>query len=181
MSQRGNMKSRRMSRPACEGLESRALLSVSAAKVHAAAAVHALNSHEHRDYEPGESPLLSFLPKTPQKSASTNAPSGDLNPYGVAFVPSNFVKDGPLKRGNILVSNFNGPGNLQGTGTSIVQVTPSGKATLFARTAGGTGLSTALGCSRTGSSSSATSPAPTGRRPPLRPGRSSCWTGSAIP
>src|SRR4051794_37938282 len=104
MSQRGNMRSRRVSRPACEGLESRALLSVSAAKVHAAAAVHALNSHGHREYEPGKSPLLSFLPTTPQKSASTIPASGDVNPYGVAFIPSNFVKDGPLKRGDILVS-----------------------------------------------------------------------------
>ena len=144
MSQLGYKRSRRNSRPACEGLESRALLSVAAAKVHATAVVHALNDHGH-DYEPGESPLLKFVPKTPQKAASTVPASGDLNPYGVAVIPSNFVKDGPLKRGNILVSNFNGPSNLQGTGTSIVQVTPSGKATLFARTADGTGLSTALG------------------------------------
>jgi hypothetical protein len=144
MSQRGNMTSRRMSRPGCEGLESRALLSVSAAKGHAAAVVHAL-SHGHEDFESRESPLLKNLPSKPQKFGSTIPASGDLNPYGVAFVPSNFVKGGPLKNGDILVSNFNNSGNLQGTGTSIVRVTPAGKTTLFAQTAAGTGLTTALG------------------------------------
>jgi hypothetical protein len=133
-----------MSHPACEGLESRALMSVSGAKtLHAAAVVHALN---HEEFEPSESPLLKFLPKTPQKSASTMDPaSGDQNPYGVAFIPSNFLKGGPLKPGDVIVSNFNNPDNLQGTGTSIVRVTPGGKSTLFARTAAGTGLTTALG------------------------------------
>jgi hypothetical protein len=136
-----------MSRPACEGLESRALMSVSGAKtLHAAAVVHALKSHGHEEFEPSRSPLLTNVPTTAQKSASTTDPaSGDQNPYGVAFIPSNFVKDGPLKRGDIIVSNFNDPANLQGTGTSIVRVTPGGTSTLFARTAAGTGLTTALG------------------------------------
>jgi len=144
MSQREIMTNRRQTRPACEGLESRALMSVSGSRPHVAAEVHALGIGQ-RGYSPSRSPLLSNLPGTPQVSASTKAPSGDQNPYGVAFVPSGFVRGGPLKPGDILVSNFNGPDNLQGTGTSIVRVTPGGSSTLFARTATGTGLSTALG------------------------------------
>ena len=125
-------------RPAVEGLESRSLMSVSGSPL------HALNNHGHSSYK-SSSPLLPQLPKTPQITASTQTPSGDLNPYGVAVIPGGFVKGGPLKAGDILVSNFNNSSNLQGTGTSIVSVTPNGSATLFARTAAGTGLSTALG------------------------------------
>jgi hypothetical protein len=52
--------------------------------------------------------------------------AGDQNPYGVAVVPRTV---GKLVKGNILVSNFNNTGasptgNLQGTGTSIVQYAP---------------------------------------------------------
>lgn len=81
---------------------------------------------------------------------STIPPNGDVNPYGVAVVPRTM---GTLTRGNILVSNFNAKSNLQGTGTTIVQITPTGKATLFAQIdashlpgpcPGGVGLTTAL-------------------------------------
>jgi hypothetical protein len=60
---------------------------------------------------------------------------------------------GRLTQGSVLVSNFNAASNLQGTGTTIVQITPSGMRTLFARIngtrlpgacPGGVGLSTAL-------------------------------------
>jgi hypothetical protein len=52
--------------------------------------------------------------------------AGDQNPYGVAVIPR---RVGKLIKGNILVSNFNNvgappTGNLQGTGTSIVQYAP---------------------------------------------------------
>lgn len=88
--------------------------------------------------------------------ASTIPSNGDLNPYGVARVPTT---TGSLTRGNILVSNFNNSNNLQGTGTTIVQISPSGSATLFAQIdasslpgpcPGGVGLSTALVALRTG-------------------------------
>ena len=47
--------------------------------------------------------------------------NGDVNPYGVAFVPDRFnAGAGPLKTGDILISNFNNAKNLQGTGTTIV-------------------------------------------------------------
>ena len=129
----------------CETLESRALMSGATATIDAARAsaqVHALNHHS--DYK-ANAPLLPRLTTTPQGSASTKAPSGDLNPYGVAVIPGGFVGDSKLRPGDILVSNYNGPSNLQGTGTSIVRVTPKGQATLFARTQAGTGLTTALG------------------------------------
>src|SRR5271165_1061262 len=62
-----------------------------------------------------------FLP-SPVRTVSTVPANGDLNPYGVAFVPRHFDRgSGPLKHGDILVSNFNNSSNLQGTGTTIVR------------------------------------------------------------
>ena len=60
---------------------------------------------------------------------------------------------GKLHRGNVLISNFNNKANLQGTGTTIVEISPGGRLTLFARITrakltgrcpGGIGLTTAL-------------------------------------
>jgi hypothetical protein len=88
--------------------------------------------------------------------ASTVPSNGDVNPYGVARVPTT---TGSLTKGNILVSNFNNSKNLQGTGTTIVQITPSGTVTLFAQIdpnslpgpcPGGVGLTTALVALRSG-------------------------------
>jgi DNA-binding beta-propeller fold protein YncE len=82
--------------------------------------------------------------------ASTVPGNGDINPYGVAVVPHS---TGHLHRGWVLVSNFNAASNLQGTGTTIMQISPAGKASLFARVdaahlpgrcPGGVGLTTAL-------------------------------------
>jgi hypothetical protein len=78
--------------------------------------------------------------------ASTTPANGDVNPYGVAVIPRS---TGDLHRGDVLVSNFNNKANVQGTGTTIVQVSPRGKATLFAQITdkacpGGVGLTTAL-------------------------------------
>src|SRR5215468_8371610 len=82
---------------------------------------------------------------------STVPANGDVNPYGVAVVPTS---TGSLVKGDVLVSNFNNSMNLQGTGTTIVQVSPGGKQTVFAqidasalpgRCPGGVGLTTALG------------------------------------
>ena len=76
--------------------------------------------------------------------------NGDVNPYGVAVVGRS---QGILHRGSVLVSNFNNKKNLQGTGTTIVQVSPGGSRTTFARISakhlpgacpGGIGLTTAL-------------------------------------
>ena len=83
-----------------------------------------------------------FLP-SPVRTVSTVPANGDLNPYGVAFVPGN-VTIGMLHPGDILVSNFNNKQNLQGTGTTIVRVPTSGKPALFFQGKSGLGLSTAL-------------------------------------
>jgi hypothetical protein len=88
--------------------------------------------------------------------ASTVPANGDVNPYGVARVPRS---SGSLVKGNILVSNFNNAANLQGTGTTIVQIAPDGSSSLFAQIntsslpgpcPGGIGLTTALAVLRTG-------------------------------
>jgi hypothetical protein len=118
-------------------------MSVASLTLDASATIHA-SSQGHSAYR-SSSPLLSNLPSSPQRSGSTQASTGDLNPYGVAVIPGGFSKAGVLRPGDILVSNFNNSSNLQGTGTSIVRITPKGVATLFARTAPGTGLTTALG------------------------------------
>src|SRR5208283_3700196 len=65
-----------------------------------------------------------FLP--PQINSSTIPANGDVNPYGVAFVPMGFPGGGALSGGDVLVSNFNSSSNLQGTGTTIVQLDPRG-------------------------------------------------------
>jgi hypothetical protein len=86
----------------------------------------------------------------PRIVGSTVPANGDVNPYGIAVVPSTV---GLLKQGDTLISNFNDKANVQGTGTTIVEVSPSGKLTTFATIKslptttpcpGGVGLTTAL-------------------------------------
>jgi hypothetical protein len=81
---------------------------------------------------------------------STVPANGDVNPYGVAQVKTSV---GNLVAGHILVSNFNNNANLQGTGTTIVDVAPDGTVSLFSQIdptklpgqcPGGVGLTTAL-------------------------------------
>jgi hypothetical protein len=94
--------------------------------------------------------------KTISTVASTVPANGDVNPYGVALVPQT---QGHLLQGHILVSNFNNKTNLQGTGSTIVDVAPNGAVSLFAQIAasklpgpcpGGVGLTTALVVLRAG-------------------------------
>jgi len=108
-----------------------------------------------RAADPGEvGPSLAQLPVL--TVASTVPANGDLNPYGVAIVPET---QGRLRPGHILVSNFNNSSNLQGTGSTIVQISPAGEVTLFAQIdasklpgpcPGGVGLTTALVALRAG-------------------------------
>ncbi|HYL37719.1 MAG TPA: hypothetical protein VEV17_17520 [Bryobacteraceae bacterium] len=81
---------------------------------------------------------------------STVPPNGDLNPYGVAFVPEGFPEDGLLAPGDILVSNFNGSSGTQGTGVTILKITPDGQTSVFFQGNPGLGLTTALGVLRSG-------------------------------
>jgi hypothetical protein len=90
-----------------------------------------------------------FLP-SPVQSLSTVPSNGDVNPYGVAFVPPQFPKGGSVKPGDILVSNFNASSNLQGTGTTIVDVPASGKTSPFFQSQTPAGLTTALNILRKG-------------------------------
>jgi sugar lactone lactonase YvrE len=98
-------------------------------------------------------PTASFLGQLHglTKVASTVPANGDVNPYGVAVVPASA---GRLTAGDILVSNFNDKANVQGTGTTLVQVSPAGQTSVFANISappasqacpGGIGLTTALG------------------------------------
>jgi hypothetical protein len=93
--------------------------------------------------------------------SSTIPPNGDLNPYGVAIVPPNFPTGGKIAPGDVLVSNFNNLNNLQGTGVTIIKLTPTGlvapsvaagqagNATTFF-TSNLSGLTTALGILQAG-------------------------------
>jgi hypothetical protein len=89
-----------------------------------------------------------FIPKL--VNSSTVPSNGDVNPYGVAFVPEGFPTGGPIAAGDVLIANFNSSTNIQGTGTTITQFTPTGAiappgtATTFFESAL-PGLSTALG------------------------------------
>jgi predicted lipoprotein with Yx(FWY)xxD motif len=99
------------------------------------------------------SPFLANL-GTVSKIASTVPANGDVNPYGIVFVPTSV---GKLRAGQMLISNFNAKESAkqtgQGTGTTIVQVSRTGKVSPFAtinsktlpdRCPGGVGLTTAL-------------------------------------
>ncbi len=98
---------------------------------------------------PSATPFLASLGRIVH-TGSTVPANGDINPYGIAVVP---VTSGRLVKGSTLVSNFNDKTNVQGTGTTLVEVAPTGKLTLFAqvgalpagqRCPGGIGLSTGL-------------------------------------
>jgi sugar lactone lactonase YvrE len=90
---------------------------------------------------------------------------GDVNPYGVAVVPRS---TGALVRGDVLVSNFNNRKNEQGTGSSIMEVSPSGSAHVFAvvprpTSAPAVGLTTALVALKSGFVVVGSLPAPGGK------------------
>jgi hypothetical protein len=110
----------------------------------------------------GSSLAYAGQPKNAAKShtistvSSTIPGNGDINPYGVFRVPRSV---GRLNRGSILISNFNNSANLQGTGTTLVQIAPDGTFSLFAQIdptslpgpcPGGVGLTTALVVLRSG-------------------------------
>ncbi|WP_232451055.1 hypothetical protein [Burkholderia ubonensis] len=81
--------------------------------------------------------------------ASTVPTNGDLNPYGIAFVPSGVPAWSTLKPGDVVVSNFNNSSNLQGTGTTIVKLSPDNSPTVFFQ-GQNLGLTTALAVLRNG-------------------------------
>jgi len=80
---------------------------------------------------------------------STTPANGDQNPYAVVVAP---VSAGKVQKDDVLVTNFNNSGNLQGLGTTIVDYNPGTKTlSLFAslprhlpQCPGGIGLTTAM-------------------------------------
>ena len=80
---------------------------------------------------------------------STVPENGDQNPYAIVVAP---VSAGIIKKDDVLITNFNNDGNLQGLGTTIVAYNPATKKlTTFASLPrnlagcpGGVGLTTAM-------------------------------------
>jgi len=81
--------------------------------------------------------------------ASTVPANGDQNPYAIVVAP---VSAGTIKKGDVLVDNFNDRNNLQGLGTTIVDIDPATKQMrIFAmvprhlpQCPGGVGMTTAM-------------------------------------
>jgi DNA-binding beta-propeller fold protein YncE len=117
------LRQKKTHRPMVEDLEARALLSGS---------------------------ILDKLTAAPPALVSTIPPSGDLNPYGVTFVPAGFPKGGTIHPGDILVSNFNASSNLQGTGSTIIDVSPKGNVSTYFQGTPGLGLTSALNVLKAG-------------------------------
>jgi sugar lactone lactonase YvrE len=122
---------------AVEVLEARTLLSASALGSAATNGVVANASVASQS-------IVSHLAAAPNLDVSTVPANGDQNPYGVAFVPQGVPGEGKLQAGDVLVSNFNNSDNQQGTGTTIVEISPSGQQTLFFQGPKGLGLTTGL-------------------------------------
>jgi hypothetical protein len=80
---------------------------------------------------------------------STQPDNGDQNPYALVVAPASA---GAIQKNDVLVDNFNNNGNLQGTGSTIVDYRPAtGRMSLFAAIPrdlpgcpGGIGLTTAM-------------------------------------
>lgn len=102
------------------------------------------------DNDGPRSSIIPQLTASPTFSDPTPPANGDVNPYGVAFVPEGFPRGGPLHPGDIVVSSFNAASNLQGTGTTIVKVNNDASPTLFFQGQQGLGLTTALAVLKAG-------------------------------
>jgi hypothetical protein len=93
--------------------------------------------------------------KTHHLLTSTVPENGDQNPYALIVAP---VSAGTVMKDDVLVDNFNNSGNLQGTGSTIIDYRPgTGQITTFAAIPanlpgcpGGVGLSTAMAMLKSG-------------------------------
>jgi hypothetical protein len=110
-----------------------------------AAIVIVLPAHGLLAFTVKEARVLPF----PTQTVSTIPSNGDVNPYGVAFVPEGFPTGGKLNPGDLLVSNFNDANNIQGTGTTIVDISGGSTSVFFQGTAP-LGLSTGLAVLKAG-------------------------------
>jgi hypothetical protein len=134
---------------ACGGSSSSSSATASSTATSTPAASTAAAASQTTAAPAATAPFLASL-KAVSTVASTVPRSGDINPYGIVTAPTS---TGKLVKGDMLISNFNDKANNQGTGTTIVQISPSGKHTLFStistkslpgRCPGGVGLTTAL-------------------------------------
>jgi hypothetical protein len=118
-----------------------------------------------------------FLPmvKKHHLLTSTQPANGDQNPYALIVAP---VSAGTVQKDDVLVDNFNNNGNLQGTGSTIIDYRPStGQMTVFAAIPhdlpgcpGGIGLSTAMTMLQTGWVIVGSAPSTDGTTKTLGPG-----------
>ena len=136
-----NSAGRRAIRPVLAGLETRELLS----GIPKHPAIFAERAHP-----PQVVPTITQLASAPNRQVSTIPANGDVNPYGVAIVPNDVRGGGALNPGDVLVANYNSSANLQGTGTTIVRVTPQNQASVFFQTGPGFGLDTGLAVLKSG-------------------------------
>ena len=132
-------------------MKPRHLATAAAAALSLAAAACGSTSAAKPASAPSAASLFLNQLHTVSQVASTVPGNGDVNPYGVAVVPASA---GRLTAGDTLVSNFNDKANVQGTGTTIAEISPAGSARTFAQLSappagqacpGGIGLTTALG------------------------------------
>jgi uncharacterized protein (TIGR03118 family) len=127
-----------------------------------------------------KSPLLPNLPggalQTFSTMPTTGPDAGDQNPYGLAFVPAGFKGKGVLQPGDLLIANFNNastsdnPTGIQGTGATIMRVTPDGGTSIFFQGPPGLGLTTALGVLKNGFVLVGSVPTPDGTAANIGPG-----------
>ena len=95
-----------------------------------------------------------LFPVPRQIPITANAPNGigDVNPYGIAFVPPGITtsQQSAFNSGDLLISNFNNANNVAGTGTTITRITPQGVLTNFFTASPGHGLTNGLVILRNG-------------------------------
>jgi hypothetical protein len=111
-----------------------------------AAAVTIIPAHQVLAFSDNQTRVLPF----PTQTVSTIPSNGDVNPYGVAFVPKGFPTGGTLNPGDLLVSNFNNLNNIQGTGTTIIDLPASGQPFTYFQGTAPLGLSTGLAVLKAG-------------------------------
>jgi sugar lactone lactonase YvrE len=146
----------RIARPAV-----RAVVAITTSLVAALSASPALaHSHHHRAFIDQFGTISTLSSAVPAGGPA----AGDVNPYGVAVVDHS---RGDLVKGDVLISNFNNGQNQQGTGSSIVEISPSGQQHVFAVVPAPTstpavGLTTALAVLKDGFVVVGSLPAPGG-------------------
>jgi hypothetical protein len=126
-------------RVSVENLEERSLMST--------APMHPMAARVEKQFG---APIVTQLPGTGAQDLSTIPSNGDVNPYGVAFVPTGFKGGGMLAPGDLLVSNFNNSTNLQGTGVTISLFTPGSTTPTTFYQGTGLGLTTGLDVLKSG-------------------------------